>query len=100
MIGKRIESKVWKFICEVFSRIWDMGSLRICIGDRLVMLWFYAHCVIAVVILIADAKGTVEPAVNRFEEKIGIYTVPDTTKIDDEQLKDLYLNAQRINNGH
>ena len=100
MIGKRIESKVWKFICEVFSRIWDMGSLRICIGDRLVMLWFYAHCVIAVVILIADAKGTLEPAVNKFEEKIGIYTVPDTTKIDDEQLKDLYLNAQRINNGH
>ena len=100
MIGKRIESKVWKFICEVFSRIWDMGSLRICIGDRLVMLWFYAHCVIAVVILISDAKGTLEPAVNKFEEKIGIYTVPDTTKIDDEQLKDLYLNAQRINNGH
>ena len=100
MIGRKIESKVWKFICEVFSRIWDMGSLRICIGDRLVMLWFYAHCVIAVVILIADAKGTLEPAVNKFEEKIGIYTVPDTTKIDDEQLKDLYLNAQRINNGH
>ena len=100
MIGKRIESKVWKFICEVFSRIWDMGSLRICIGDRLVMLWFYEHCVIAVVILIADAKGTLEPAVNKFEEKIGIYTVPDTTKIDDEQLKDLYLNAKRINNGH
>ena len=100
MIGRKIESKVWKFICEVFSRIWDMGSLRICIGDRLVMLWFYAHCVIAVVILIADAKGTLEPAVNKFEEKIGIYTVPDTTKIDDEQLKDLYLNAKRINNGH
>ena len=45
------------------------------------MLWFYAHCVIAIVILIADAKGTLEPAVNKFEEKIGIYTVPDTTKI-------------------
>jgi len=44
--------------------------------------WFYLHCVIAVIILIADDKGTLEPAVNKFEEKIGIYTVPDTTKID------------------
>ena len=46
------------------------------------MSWFYLHCVVAVIILIADAKGTLEPAVNKFEEKIGIYTVPDTTKID------------------
>ena len=43
------------------------------------MTWFYLHCVVAVVILIADAKGTLEPAVNKFEEKIGIYTPPDTT---------------------
>ena len=49
-----------------------MGSLRICIGDRLVMLWFYAHCVIAVVILIADAKGTLEPTVKKIEQKLGI----------------------------
>ena len=42
--------------------------------------WFYLHCVIAVIILIADAKGTLEPAVNKFEEKIGIYTPPDTTE--------------------
>ena len=64
------------------------------------MISFYLHCVVAVVIIIADAKGTLEPAVNKFEEKIGIYTVPDTTKINDEELKDFYLNAQRINNGH
>ena len=44
------------------------------------MTWFYLHCVVAVVILIADAKGTLEPAVNKFEEKIGIYTHPDTTE--------------------
>ena len=62
--------------------------------------WFYLHCVIAIIILIANHNGTLEPAVNKFEEKIGIYTVPDTTKIDDEGLEDLYLNAQRINNGH
>ena len=42
--------------------------------------WFYLHCVVAVVILIADAKGTLEPALNKFEEKIGIYTPPDTTE--------------------
>ena len=44
------------------------------------MTWFYLHCVVAVVMLIADAKGTLEPAVNKFEEKIGIYTPPDTTE--------------------
>ena len=47
------------------------------------MSWFYLHCVVAVIILIADAKGTLEPAVNKFEEKIGIYTPPqDSSKID------------------
>jgi hypothetical protein len=46
------------------------------------MTWFYLHCVVAVVILIADAKGTLEPAVNKFEEKIGIYTPPDTTEVE------------------
>ena len=45
-------------------------------------LWMKAHIVLALVILIADAKGTLEPAVNKFEEKIGIYTPPqDSTKI-------------------
>ena len=46
------------------------------------MTWFYLHCVAAIAILIADAKGTLEPAVNKFEEKIGIYTPPDTTEVD------------------
>ena len=76
------ESKVWKFIRKVLSHIWYMGSYCICNWDRMAMTWFYTHCVIAIVILIADAKGTLEPSVNKFEEKIGIYTVPDTTKID------------------
>ena len=38
------------------------------------MTWFYLHCVAAIAILIADAKGTLEPALNKFEEKIGIKT--------------------------
>jgi len=36
------------------------------------MLWFYIHCVIAIVILIADAKGTLEPTVKKIEQKLGI----------------------------
>ena len=47
------------------------------------MTWFYTLCVTAIAILIADAKGTLEPAVNKFEEKIGIYTPPpDSTESD------------------
>ena len=46
-------------------------------------LWFKAHVLLAIIILVADAKGTLEPAVNKFEEKIGIYSPPqDSTKID------------------
>ncbi len=44
------------------------------------MTWFYFHCVLAVVIIIADHNGTLEPALNKFEESLGIRTevVPDT----------------------
>ena len=44
--------------------------------------WFYLHCVVAIIILISNHNGTLEDSLNKFEEKIGIYTVPDTTKID------------------
>ena len=48
------------------------------------MIWFYTLCVTAIVIVIADANGTLEPAVNKFEEKIGIRTElpPDTTEFE------------------
>ena len=36
------------------------------------MLWFYLHCVIAIVILIADSNGKLEPAVKQIEQKLGI----------------------------
>ena len=42
--------------------------------------WFYLHCVIAIIILISDHNGTLEDSLNKFEEKIGIYTPPDTTE--------------------
>ena len=41
---------------------------------------FYIHCIVAVVILVADYYNKLEPAVNAFEEKIGLYTPPDTTE--------------------
>ena len=44
--------------------------------------WFYLHCVVAIIILISNHNGTLEDSLNKFEEKIGMYTVPDTTKID------------------
>jgi len=48
------------------------------------MTWFYLHCIAAVVIMIADAKGTLEPALNKFEEKLRIRTeLPsDTTEFE------------------
>ena len=40
---------------------------------------FYIHCVVAVVILVADYYNKLEPAFNAFEMKIGLYTPADTT---------------------
>tara|TARA_R110002110_G_scaffold109336_2_gene272679 strand:+ start:46 stop:264 length:219 start_codon:yes stop_codon:yes gene_type:complete len=70
------------------------------------MTWFYTHCVIAIVIVIADARGTFEPTVKDWEKRLRIpvpeeqdesSTKPDSTIIDYEKL---YIDAQRINNGH
>ena len=36
------------------------------------MTWFYLHCVTAIVIVIADARGTLEPTVKDLEQKFGI----------------------------
>ena len=38
------------------------------------MNWFYFHCILGIVILIADHNGTLEPTINKFEESIGIIT--------------------------
>ena len=48
------------------------------------MTWFYTLCVIAIAIVVADEKGTLEPAVNKFEERLGIRTElpPDTTEFE------------------
>ena len=43
------------------------------------LTWFYFHCVLAIVILYKDYNGTLEDSLNKFEQKIGLYTEPDTT---------------------
>tara|TARA_R100000963_G_C4576425_1_gene59221 strand:+ start:388 stop:561 length:174 start_codon:yes stop_codon:yes gene_type:complete len=52
------------------------------------MTWFYFHCILAIVILIADARGTLEPAVNAFEKKIGIYSEPEEKEEIDKEIDD------------
>ena len=46
--------------------------------------WFWIHVVAVVLIIIGDYNGTLEPALNKFEESIGIRTVlpEDTTETD------------------
>ena len=46
------------------------------------MTWFYFHCVLAIVILITDYNGTLEPTLNKLEESIGIRTEVVTDTID------------------
>lgn len=36
------------------------------------MIWFYSHCILFIVILMADAKGTLEPTIKTWENKLGI----------------------------
>ena len=69
---------------------------------------FKAHIVLALVILIADARGTLEPAVKKIEQKLGIpvYYAPNDSL--DMDINDPYLiedipgqdtfNSQRNNN--
>ena len=37
--------------------------------------WFWTHVVVAILIVIGDYNGTLEPALNKFEESIGIRTI-------------------------
>jgi len=72
------------------------------------MIGFYIHCLIAIVILIADAKGTLEPTVKKIEQKLGIpvYYAPsdsvdieidDPYPVEDTSQQDTF-NSQRENN--
>tara|TARA_R110002020_G_C15672210_1_gene717919 strand:+ start:79 stop:270 length:192 start_codon:yes stop_codon:yes gene_type:complete len=46
------------------------------------LTWFYFHCVLALVIIVSDAKGTLEPTINKWEQKVGLYTPPDTSVVE------------------
>jgi|TARA_R110002124_G_scaffold200121_1_gene366933 hypothetical protein len=46
--------------------------------------WFYVHCVLALVLIVTDANGTLEPTVNNFEKRIGIYQEPTEEEEDIE----------------
>ena len=48
------------------------------------MLWFYLHCVIAIIVLVADAKGPLEPTVKAWEKKLGIPVPEEQAKEEDE----------------
>ena len=71
-------------------------------------LWFKAHVLFALVILIADARGTLEPTVKKWEQKLGIpvyYAPSDSVDMDisnpypiqDMPQQDTF-NSQRNNN--
>jgi hypothetical protein len=45
------------------------------------MISFYLHCVVAIVIVIADARGTLEPTVKAWEKKLGI-PVPEAQDVE------------------
>ena len=45
--------------------------------------WFWTMVVASIAIVIGDYNGTLEPALNKFEERIGIRTIlPDDTTED------------------
>jgi len=45
--------------------------------------WFWTHVVAALLRIWGDSNGTLEPALNKFEASIGLYTPPpDTTDME------------------
>jgi len=47
------------------------------------LTWFYLHIVLALIIIVKDYNGTLEGSLDRFEQKIGLYTPRDTTDTED-----------------
>ena len=72
------------------------------------MTWFYFMCGLSLTILISDARGTLEPTVKKWEQKLGIpvyYPPDDSLDVDisnpypmqDMPQQDTF-NSQRQNN--
>ena len=72
------------------------------------MSWFYAHCIVALIILLADARGTLEPTVKKIEERFGIPVYYEEVSDSTNQISNPYpiqynpqqdtFNSQRENN--
>ena len=72
------------------------------------MSWFYAHCIVALIILLADARGTLEPTVKKIEQKLGIPVYYEEVSDSTNQISNPYpiqyapqqdtFNSQRENN--
>ena len=72
------------------------------------MSWFYAHCIVALIILLADARGTLEPTVKKWEQKLGIPVYYEEVSDSTNQISNPYpiqyvpqqdtFNSQRENN--
>ena len=71
-------------------------------------LWFKIHVLVSLVLIISDARGTLEPTVKKWEQKLGIpvYYPPDDSldvdisnpyPIQDKPQQDTF-NSQRQNN--
>mgnify|MGYP003115556772 FL=1 len=60
------------------------------------MTWFYTLCVIAIVIVTADVKGTLEPTVKKWEQKLGIPVPYDTTEVDTTNIDNEVIIRYRL----
>ena len=63
----------------------------------LLVVWFYLHCVIAVVILIADARGTLDPTIKNWEKKLGIPVPEEIVKEDADNTTPSEYNSTHTN---
>ena len=61
------------------------------------MTWFYLHCVIAVVILIADARGTLDQTIKNWEKKLGIPVPEEIVKEDVDNTTPSEYNSTHTN---
>ena len=43
------------------------------------LTWFYFHVALALIVLVKDYNGTLEGSLDRFEQKVGLYTPPDSS---------------------
>ena len=50
------------------------------------MGWFYLHCVVVVIMVISDARGTLEPTIKKWEKQLGI-PVPDEVEGEEDGKK-------------